>query len=81
MYIQTQVFLFSSLFYPYLCNMGLLILCHSINIIYIMVLTYIYIIVLSYRILRRIVNMTQKFTSFSRERASICLFVHRVVVS
>ena len=25
--------------------------------------------------------MTQKFTSFSRERASICLFVHRVVVS
>lgn len=45
MYIQTQVFLFSSLFYPYLCNMGLLILCRSINIIYIMVLTYIYIIV------------------------------------
>ena len=45
MYIQTQMFLFSSLFYPYLCNMGLLILCHSINIIYIMVLTYIYIIV------------------------------------
>lgn len=45
MYIQTQMFLFSSLFYPYLCNMGLLNLCHSINIIYIMVLTYIYTIV------------------------------------